>query len=527
MHPLDAPTQVIPMKGRYRLQTLTKITLSFTLLLAAAGQPAFAQTEVEEGAVFTGDIDIQGDQNGVDLETLDNDCGIELKQRDDDNDGSPDLDNNFTVNAGEDAFEGNGTGCANASSSSVGNSSDNQNTQTINASPTNISESGAITSGDATSSVDGGYSQSSSDVTGGNSTSQAEGATGGSSTSAANLGDVNRGDTALGDVNRGDTALGDVNRGNTALGDVNRGDTALGDVNRGNTALGDNRFNTNTSGGSANQNQSATTTGGDVTGGSAAQNQSANTTGGDVTGGTTDTNGGSANTTGGVTNTNGGSANQNANTTGGTSNQAQVANTDSGQASTNSGDLSIAPITVETGDNSVNNRQVTNNSANFSNTSAFANNSVFGNSSFNGSVAGGMYARASASTRSSSAYNNDFSNNRAEVEIGYFKAFQTTGSKNFARRKRVKFGQEMIVYCVDFLKHYPNLMTIDVASIQNSHIQRTVQSCQELGPMIAQQQPQRVIINVPPQAQPLPQSQVLPISRDLPEPRRITRSSGG
>lgn len=515
------------MKGRHRLTPLTLFTLSSTLLLTTLGQPVFAQTEVEEGAIFTGDIDIQGDDNGVDLETLDNDCGTEIRQRDDDNNGSPGPSNNLVVNAGEDAFEGNGTGCANASSSSVGNSSDNQNTQTINASPTNISESGAITSGAATSTVDGGYSQSSSDVTGGNSTSQAEGATGGSSTSQANLGDVNRGDTSLGDVNRGDTALGDVNRGNTALGDVNRGDTSLGDVNRGNTALGDNSFNTNTTGGTANQSQSANTTGGNVTAGSATQNQSANTTGGDVTGGSANTNGGSSDTTGGTVTTNGGSANQSASTTGGTTNQAQIANTDSGAASTNSGDLSIAPITIDTSDNSVNNRQVTNNTANFSNTSAFANNSVFGKNTFNGSVSGGMYARVNASSKSSNAYGNTFSHNRAEVEVGYFKAFQTAGSKNFARRKRVKFGQDMIVYCVDFLKHYPNLMAIDVATIQNSHIQRTVQACQELGPMIAQQQPQRVIINVPPQAQPLPQVMNLPVSRDLSQPRRITRSSGG
>ncbi|UJB68056.1 hypothetical protein HRE53_15725 [Acaryochloris sp. 'Moss Beach'] len=511
-----------------RLIPLTKLTLSCTLLFAALGSPALAQIEVEEGAVYTGDIDISGDENGVNLETLDNDCGTVIRQRDDNDDGTPGPDNNLVVNAGEDAFEGNGTGCANSSSSSVGNSSNNQNSQTINANPTNISESGAITSGDATSSVDGGYSQSSSDVNGGNSTSQAEGATGGSSTSGANLGDVSRGETSLGDAIRGETSLGDATRGETSLGDATRGDTSLGNVNRGNTALGDNQFNTSTSGGTANQSQSANTTGGNVTAGSATQNQSANTTGGDVTGGAANTNGGSSDTTGGTVTTNGGSANQSASTTGGTANQSQIANTGSGPASTNSGDLSLAPITVQTGDNSVNNRQITNNTANFSNTSAFANNSVFGKNAFNGSVSGGMYARLNASSKSSSAYNNSFSHNRAEVEVGIFKAFQTVASKNSARRKRVKFGQDMIVYCVDFLKHYPNLMAIDVATIHNSHLKKTVQACQELGPLVAQQQPRQVIINVPPQAQPSPEVLNLPGSRDLPsEPRRITRSSGG
>ncbi|QUY43206.1 hypothetical protein HRE53_15735 [Acaryochloris sp. 'Moss Beach'] len=513
------------MKTHFGLKTIAGSTLGLMLVFSAFGQSGLAQTtEVEEGAIYTGDITLDGNENAVDIETLDNDCGTNFDQRDDD--GTDGTSNNIDIQAGEDALEGIGTGCANASSSSVGNSSDNTNTTTINASPDNTSTSEAITSGAATSSVEGGYSQSQSNVSGGDSNSFAEGATGGSSTSQADLGNVSRGDTTLGNTTRGDTTLGNTTRGDTTLGNTTRGNTALGDVSRGDTTLGNNDFNAATTGGSANQDQSANTNGGNVTGGSANQDQSANTNGGNVTGGSANSTGGSANTLGGNVNTTGGSADQNAVTNGGSATQDQNAATNSGEALTNSGNVSVAPITIDTRDSSVDNSAVTNNHVNISNQSSFNRNSVFNDNSFSGRVSGGFYARANASTQNSSAYGNDFSSTAAEVEVGVFKVFQTAARRDAADRAEMKFAQNMIVYCTDFLKHYPNLMTIDVATITDASVRETVQSCQDLGPMVTR--PQQVIINVPPQAQPLPQSQVLPGSRQVPDlPRSITRSSGG
>jgi len=68
------------MNIRSGLKVLTGSTLGLALLMTVSGRPVLAQIEVEEGAIFTGDIT----GGPTSIETLDNDCGTNISQRSDD-----------------------------------------------------------------------------------------------------------------------------------------------------------------------------------------------------------------------------------------------------------------------------------------------------------------------------------------------------------------------------------------------------------------------------------------------------------